>query len=317
MLRGFVLLLYALAASATADVPVGDTPPPAPEAAREADGPPTRPLPFFYDLYTFRGQDRTTEVVAAFAVPVDRLEREHEEGQVRYRFDVTLVLSDTVRASVSRTDDSVFVAVPSPLDGNHLLSTHIEVAAPPSTSTLQRVIMTDATTPGIGQLYGSPFPIPDYSGQDLMLSDIALGLPGAEIGWTRGNVTLALLPTSQFPQGSFDVYYEVYNLPPATPYSTEISIQPLDGSGDADDASRTVRTRFSGESDARGSGSLRELRRVEATLERGPYRLTVSVTDDTTGRTVHNSREFHVRGWRGGTTLVPAMQRTRPTAAER
>ena len=33
----------------------------------------------------------------------------------------------------------------------------------------------DATTPGVGQLYSSPFPIPDYSGDHLMLSDIALG----------------------------------------------------------------------------------------------------------------------------------------------
>lgn len=45
-----------------------------------------RPLPFFYDLYTFRGEHGGTTVVAAFAVPVERLEREREDGEVRYRF---------------------------------------------------------------------------------------------------------------------------------------------------------------------------------------------------------------------------------------
>ena len=39
-----------------------------------------RPLPFFYDLYTFRGDERTTTVVVAFAVPVLRLEREWRGG---------------------------------------------------------------------------------------------------------------------------------------------------------------------------------------------------------------------------------------------
>ena len=48
---------------------------------------------------------------------------------------VTLVLADTAVRSVFRTDDSVFVRLPRPLPGEHLLFTHIEVQAPPSGST--------------------------------------------------------------------------------------------------------------------------------------------------------------------------------------
>lgn len=272
-----------------------------------------RPLPFFYDLYTFRGDDGTgTAIVAAFAVPVGRLEREFVEQEVRYRFDVTLVLADTALRTVFRTDDSVFVSLPRPLAGDHLLFTHIEVQAPPSGSTQQRVIMSDATTPGIGQLYADYFPIPDYSGSELMLSDIALGQPGAEAGWRRGDVTLALLPTSQFPGTSFDLYYEVYNLPAGREYTTEIAIEPVAGprarrDGEAD----LVRLRFSGKSAARPDGTLPELRHVEASVPRGRYRITVTITDEETGRTASRSRILEVREWGRGATMVAALPRER------
>jgi len=288
MLRGLVLLASILAATSA-----------------------PRPLPFFYDLYTFRGDGGSTTVVAAFAVPVKRLHSERNQG-VRYRFDVTLVLADTALRSVSRTDDSVYVSVPRPLAGDHLLYTHVELQAQPSRSTVHRVIMTDATTPGIGQLYSSPFQIPDYSGTHLMLSDIALGQPGAESGWTRGDVTLALLPTSQFPESSFDVYYEIYNLPFGNRYSTDISIEPVDESGATRlDEGNTVGTRFSGESAADSDGSLPELRRVEASLDKGRHRLTVTVTDEMTGQTAERSRVLQVRGWGRGATLVPALPSAR------
>jgi hypothetical protein len=264
-----------------------------------------RSLPFFYDLYTFRGEEGRSRVVAAFAVPAGRLREEDRGREVRYRFDVTLVLADQARKAVFRTDDSVFVSLPARLTSEHLLHTHLEVEAPPSQTTAQRVILSDATTPGFGQLYHGPFPVPDYSGDDLMLSDIALGLPDADAGWQRGETTLALLPTDQFPGRTFDVYYEIYNLPAGHEYSTELEIERLSGAGG--EVGTTVRTRFSGESLAGEDDVLSELRRVEVSLPRGPYRLTVEVVDMVTGRSASRSRDFRVRGWEGGTTRVPAL----------
>ena len=264
-------------------------------------------LPFFYDVYTFRGDTGTTRVVASFAVPARRLKAEEVDGEYRYRFDVTLVLADTLLGTVSRTDDSVYVASPRPVRGDHLLYTHIEVPAPPSSSTVYRVIMTDATNPGVGQLYDSGFAIPDYGGTALMLSDIALGEPDEEGGWTRDDVTLALLPTSQFPESAFDVFFEIYNLRAGSRYETEITVARLDGGrGGPVGAHGAIRLRFSGESAARADDSVQELRRVEAPFARGRYRLTVTITDLETGRSASRSRRFQVRGWSHGTTLVPA-----------
>lgn len=269
-----------------------------------------RPLPFFYDLYTFRGRDGGTSVVAAYAVEAGSLETAAVDSRVRYRFSVTLVLADTLLRSVSNTHDTVHVDVPRAMPDDHLLYTHVEIQAPPSATTLHRVLMTDATRPGVGQLYSEHFPIPDYTGTQLMLSDIALGQPGADTGWTRGGVTLALLPTTQFPSSAFDVYYEIYNLPAEREYSTEIAIQRLDAVADnMTDDHRPVSLRFTGTSpaDAGTATSLPELRRVSASLPKGRYRLTVTIKDLSTGHAASRSRTFEVHNTERGATMVPAL----------
>jgi hypothetical protein len=263
-----------------------------------------RPLPFLYDLYTFRGDEGTT-VVAAFAVEAGELEREHVEDGVRYRFDVSLFLADTVLRTVTSSHDSVYVELGRPLPSDHLLYTAVEVHAPPSGNTLQRVVMFNATTPGIGQLYTGGFPIPDYSGGHLMLSDIALGQPDAVNGWKRGGVTIALLPAGRFPASAFDVYYEIYNLPTGNPYVTTISVDRVDEEGIA--TARVVDIRFAGESSAGRDAVQAERRRVESSLERGRYRITVTITDMITGQSATNSRTLEVHSNARGATMVPAL----------
>ena len=129
-----------------------------------------RPLPFFYDLYTFRAEGGRTTVVAAFAVEAGDLETKRVDDNNRYRFSVTLLLADTALRSVTNRHDSVFVDLPRRLRDEHLLYTHIEVEAPPSPDIRQSVYMIDATESGIGQLYWEYMRIPDYSGTELMLS---------------------------------------------------------------------------------------------------------------------------------------------------
>lgn len=277
-------------------------------ASRRSPSAPPGSLPFFYDLYTFRGKDGKTDIVAAFAVPAGRLQKQSAPHGVRYRFDVTLVLADTARKSVSRTDDTVYVASPNSLPDDHLLHTYIEVQAPPSRTTLERVVMNDASKPGIGQLYGSPFPIPDYNGTRLMLSDVVMGLEDPKAGWKRGGVALELLPTSQFPKSSFEVYYEIYNLPAGHPYTTEIAVERVQSAkGRRPPSPDVVRTRFSGQSAPLPDGSIHELRHLGASLGKGRYRLTVTVTDEATHEVATRSRVFEIHGWGGGATLVPAL----------
>ena len=268
-----------------------------------------RPLPFFYDLYTFRGPGGSTAVVSAFAVEAGHLETENAGDNARYRFSVTLVLVDTVLRSISDTHDTVFVDVGRRLPDEHFLHTHVEVPAPPSPDIRHRVIMTDATRPGVGQLYSEPLQIPDYSGDQLMLSDIAFGSPRLQTGWRRGDITLALLPTRQFPSTPFDVYYEIYNLPAGHSYTTEIAIAEVDDG--ARQARDPVRLRFTDESAAGPDRMLPELRRVESALPAGSYILTVTITDLATRRSATRSRPLEVRAWDRGATMVAAHPRER------
>lgn len=272
---------------------------------------PVRPLPFFYDLYTFRAEGGLTTVVAAFAVEAGSLESERVGDNDRYRFSVTLLLADTVLRSVTNRHDSLFVDLPRRMPGEHLLYTHIEVQAPPSRSIRQSVFMIDATEAGTGQMYWEYMQIPDYSGTELMLSDVALGQPDAETGWERGGATLALLPTHQLPSREFDVYYEIYNLPAGNPYTTEITVERVAGSpGETAEGREPVRLRFAGESTATAGGTLPELRRLVTPFAKGSYRITVTIEDQTTGETASRSRTFEVHSSGHGATMVPALQVT-------
>ena len=252
-------------------------------------------LPFYYDLYTFRGSRGRTAIVAAYAAEAGRLHKESDEGCTQYRMVVSLVLADVSVGLVSRTDDSVTVRMERAPSSDHLIRTHLEVHAAPSASTFQRVIVSDVTTPGFGQLYDGPFPIPDYNGSELMLSDIAFGEVRVPGGWTRGNVTLALLPTGRLPEGSFDLYYEVYNLPASTPYSTQITIQRLNEAGTPIERDE-VSARFLGVAAANADGDVAELRRIDSPLRPGSYRLTVTVRNELNGQNVQHSRRFQVDG---------------------
>lgn len=278
-------------------------------ASSGARGSPFRPLPFSYDIYTFRGEGSRTTVVAAFAVEAGNLETTSVGANKRFRFSVNLVLADTVLRSVTNRHDTVSAELPRRLSDEHLLYTHIEVQAPPSDDVQQRLTVIDATEAGIGQMYTEPTRVPDYSGPELMLSDVALGRPEVSSGWTRGETTLALLPTSRFPSSAFDVYYEIYNLPVGNSYTTVVTVERVEGpSGGGSQGREPVQLHFTGESAATADGTLAELRRVETSLAEGSYRITVAVEDLGTGRTASRSRTFQIQdSWRGA-TMVPAHQ---------
>ena len=266
-------------------------------------------LPFFYDLYTFKADGGGTTVVAAFAVEAGKLKRKRVSDGDRYRFNMTLLLADTLLRSVTNRHDSVFVDLPRRMRGEHLLYTHIEVQAVPSQTIRQTVFMTDATEVGMGQMYWEYIEIPDYSGTELMLSDVALGQPDARVGWERKGATLALLPTGQVPSRAFDVYYEIYNLPEGNPYTTDITVERvIDTSRETADDREPIRISFAGESAAGADDTLPELRSVGTPFDKGTYRLTVTVTDLTTGRTATQSSTFEVQSSGLGATMVPALR---------
>ncbi len=270
---------------------------------------PVRPLPFFHDLYTFRAEAGRTTVVAAFGVEAGELKTKRAGDKDRYRFSLTLLLADTTLRSVTNRHDSVSVDLPRRLHDEHLLFTHMALQAPPSRDIRQLVYMIDVIGLGTGQVYWKSAPIPDYSGTELMLSDVALGQPDPQIGWERGEVTLALLPTRRLPSSAFDVYYEIYNLPAGSPYTTEITVERVaDSSSETPEDSELISLSFAGVSTAAADGTLPEMRRVGPRFAKGSYRIIVTIEDLTTGKTASRSRTFEVQTSGRGATMVPALQ---------
>ena len=60
----------------------------------------TKDLPFYFDLYTFRGNAGRTNVVAAVAVPVEKLQKSVAALHPAYRIDLSLILVDTATRRV-------------------------------------------------------------------------------------------------------------------------------------------------------------------------------------------------------------------------
>jgi GWxTD domain-containing protein len=258
----------------------------------------TKDLPFYFDLYTFRGIEGRTNVVAAVAVPVERLQKTVAALSPSYRVDLSLILVDTASRRVVRQDDSVALATTRAFKNDDLFRMHVEVAVPPSRTTLQRVIVSDPSEPGIGQLYGGPFPIPDYSVGKLMMSDIVLAEPRVDGRWRRGNVALALVPTGRFKGGSFRVFYEIYNIEKNSAYTTEIEIEPVQRSAgqrikELFGSKSKISLKFDGVALDVQDGVLQELRQVEAPLSPGRYRMRISVRD-ANGELVKGERLFVV-----------------------
>ena len=255
-------------------------------------------LPFYFDLFTFRATEGRTSVVAAVAVPREKLNMTEVAANPAYRIDLSLILVDTLTRKVIREDDSLMLAT----EHNHkedLFRLHVEIAVPPSRTTVQRLIVSDPTEPGVGQLYGGPFPIPDYTGSKLMLSDIVLAEPGVKGKWHRGDVSLALVPTRYFKGGKFNVFYEVYNLAPNANYSTEVEIEPIRRTTGQKlkslfGGSSTIRFRFEGQATNVKNGTMQELRRVDAPLGAGDYRMRITVKNLDNGETTRNERTFTI-----------------------
>lgn len=258
----------------------------------------SKDLPFYFDLYTFRAPAGRTSVLAAVAVPREKLHSTGVDVNASYHIDLSLILVDTLSRKVIREDDSVSVVSVRALTNDDLVRLHVEVAVPPSKSTVQRVIVSDPTEPGVGQLYGGPFPVPDYSGTRLMLSDIVLAEPGVEGRYHRGDVALALVPTGYFKGGSFNVFYEIYNIAPNTAFSTEIEIEQIRKKtgeklkGLLGGGKNPIRLRFEGVAINARNGVLQELRRVDAPLGAGTYKLRVIVKNLENGEMSRNERTF-------------------------
>jgi len=123
------------------------------------------------------------------------------------------------------------------------------------------------------------------------LSDIVLGRRESGITWIAGADTIPLNPLNSFPSGSdLRLFYQVFGVAADSTYRTRVTMEPLNGNGQAGGA-RPIDVTF----DERASTSVMSVvRGISLTSARsGDYRITVTVTGPD-GRSTSRETRFQV-----------------------
>jgi hypothetical protein len=122
----------------------------------------------------------------------------------------------------------------------------------------------------------------------LTLSDLVFGREGSGLTWNSPHGSVLLSPLDAYPRkGAVEVYYELSGAEPGSEYVTRIALAGVSG-----DAKGTVTLTFH----EQAHDQLLHLRRSVALdrLEGGQYRMTVTVTEAGTDRTVTRERMLNV-----------------------
>ena len=235
--------------------------------AFESDAAPARfgrPLTVFHDFATFRGNGCTDFVyTVAAAVP-------------SYR--VSLAIADTFFWDVEGIDTVVSKEL---TPGGYLRSTGVLCTKPDHNAYARLTVNADSTT---GATMGGDLTIPDYADRSqLILSDLLFATT-TDGPFVRGRARLALVPPRQFREGeSFRAFYELYNLPLGRRYKTDITFETMRSNPFAKLFKGKSKTTVSFEDEVRSDGVVQELRTLVPETEPGEVRITVKVTDLTTG----------------------------------
>ncbi len=257
-------------------------------------------IPFYYDLYNFKGLSSSTDVTAAIAIPGSMLQGRVLDGRLVYGVAISVIFIDTLSSRVERKDTTLRFWSSRVLGPRDNLRLHMNLSATPSTSTVTRVAIENLFEPGAGNVYAGRMEVRDFTGKQLMLSEIVLADSTTRGPWQRDMVQLSLLPPRQINEGSmFSLFYEIYNLPAGNRYRTELLIQATEGGGLVrgvrkllGGGSGEVRLSFEEEARSNVAGTAQELRRIRAELKPGRYRARVQVTDLQSGQVAVREKLF-------------------------
>lgn len=258
-----------------------------------------QPLSATYDIYSFRGDKGWTDLVATVGVQAARMRPQTlENGDRLYAVKTSLIVIDTAMRSVARKDTVIEARAVEAANRGSIVLGDVKLTAYPASEMVHRVVVSDAYVPTRGQLYGGPLKVADYSGGTLMMSDIVLAAPETEGPFKRGDVSLTLVPWQAFSQGSFRIFYELYNISPGNPYTTELKVERVSKGitgavGGLLGRKPAVSLRFDDVAPATGT-LVQQVRDARADLPPGDYRLTVTITDQRTGQKISRARPVTV-----------------------
>jgi hypothetical protein len=227
----------------------------------------------------------TGRALAVFAFAGDQLTSSPlQDGGVFYPVSLRFIATDA-DGHIVRLDTTRYFRAPSPLGAGQYLFGTEEMTLGAGTWDV-RLLVTQPNANAGGALERRGVIL--MPGSELGLSDLVFGREGSGLTWHSPAGEVPLSPLDAYPRtGSVEVYYELSGARAGVAYRTQVELE-----GIAGDAKGTVQLGFS----EKASGPVMRLRRSVALdpLQGGQYRMTVTVTEDGTGRAVTRSRLLNV-----------------------
>ena len=269
------------------------------------------PLEYAFDAVTFRGEDGKTELDLSYSIPVWQFGDVSDGRGARTSLDHLVTLRDS---AMSPEFTHEFGFGPFDRPKRMMIESHVKVpvytlpasVVAPSGSFTLAVQVQDEASQRIG-VYRKPVTLSDYSGEELLISDLKLATliaPSSVQGpFVRKGLNITPNPGRLYiRENPVYVYYEVYNLTQdrenKTAYEILFEIRPADGSEPRGWSSRrqgdmqAVMMAFSGAGFSTEDSEYTSL--DTSGLPKGEYVLTVTLTDLNGGSSVSKSANFLV-----------------------
>ncbi|MCY3555676.1 MAG: GWxTD domain-containing protein [Gemmatimonadetes bacterium] len=268
-------------------------------------------LEYAFDAVSFRADNGATELDLSYSIPVWQFGDVSDGRGIRTRLEHQITLRDS---AMSPRFTHAFGFGPFERPKRKMAESHVKVpvytlpesvVAPPGSFTMA-VQVRDETSQKTG-VYLRPVTLSDYSGEELLISDLKLATlitpSGVQGPFVRNGLNITPNPGRLYiRENPVYVYYEVYNLSldreRKTAYEILYEISPRGGSARRGWTARrqrdmqTVMMAFSGEG---YSTEDREYTSLDTSgLPAGEYVLNVTLTDLNAGSSVTRSANFLV-----------------------
>ena len=268
-------------------------------------------LDYAFDAVTFRADNGATELDLAYSIPVWQFGDVSDGRGNRTRLEHLVTLRDS---TMSPTFTHAFGFGPFDRPKRMLAESHVNVpvytlpervVAPAGNFTLA-VQVRDETSQRIG-VYRKPVTLSDYSGEELLISDLKLAVliapSGVQGPFVRKGLNITPNPGRLYIRETpVYVYYEIYNLAMdpggKTEYEILYEISPRDGDGRRSRSARrqgdmqTVMMSYAGVGSTSEDHEFTSLDTSD--LPAGEYVLTVTLTEKHSGSVVSKSANFLV-----------------------
>jgi hypothetical protein len=225
------------------------------------------------------------QVLVVFALSGDRLQGQPlPDGGTGYPLTLRIIATNA-KGDIARVDTTRRFYTKTALGEDQFLFGLEQMKLAPGTWNVRLMVTQDSLDAG-GAIERVGTVVP--GAKAFALSDLVLGREGSGLTWQSGAGRIPLNPLDVFPaRGSAELYYELHDAHPGAGYRTDIEVKGVRG-----DAKRAVHLTFEEQAH---SAFVRARRSIGLDkLEAGKYQVTVTVTEQGTGRTATQTRMLNV-----------------------